>query len=247
MGIISAGRTDIGLKRSTNQDSITMNGKLHLYAVADGMGGHNGGDIASQLAVKVMPEFIEENKDLATEELLKNMIQHANAKIHDKGQSNIELKGMGTTIVALYFKEDSIYIANVGDSRAYLVHNKQIYQITRDHSLVQEKVNMGIYTRSQGQKDKMKNVLTKTVGFDPEIKADVFKFKVSKNDIFLICSDGLHGKVSDRDIVKILNDMIQLDGNLKASQLDEVTQRLVELACANGGQDNISVILSVAQ
>lgn len=248
MGIISAGGTDIGKKRSTNQDSIFFDNNRLLFVVADGMGGHNGGDIASQLAVELFPKFFDSNKDqLDPKELLSKSIVHVNQGIYSKAQSEPMLKGMGTTIVSKYFKGGELYIGNVGDSRCYLVNNKKIYQLSKDHSLVQEKLNMGLYTREDANKDKMKNVVVKTVGFEPEVEPDIFTYKVSKNDIFLICSDGLHGKLTDEDIVNTINSFIPEPETTTPEVLQQAVDKLIELANFQGGQDNISVIVTVAQ
>ncbi|MBA2405758.1 MAG: serine/threonine-protein phosphatase, partial [Bdellovibrionales bacterium] len=147
MGILCAGGSDIGRKRKTNQDSICLDHKHHFFAVADGMGGHNGGDIASQLSVKVMPEYLLQHTDMEPQKLMKTMIQEVNRKILEKAEAEPELHGMGTTLSAIFFHAQTLVIGNVGDSRVYMVNNHNIYQMTRDHSFVQEKLNMGIYTR----------------------------------------------------------------------------------------------------
>lgn len=250
MGIISAGQTHIGMKRKTNQDAIYLNSKKHLYLVADGMGGHNGGDIASSIAVNSLPEFFF-NQSLTTEEEVINAFQEsvffANRTILGEADKNEELKGMGTTVVGMYFFENKIYLGNVGDSRAYLVSNNQLFQLTRDHSLVQEKINMGIYSREQAAQDVMKNVLVRTVGYGDLEGVDVFSYKVHKNDLFLICSDGLHSKVSDRDILTLINRRINDGKNLSKDQIQQTVQDLIDQANRNGGNDNISVILCYAK
>lgn len=247
MGLISAGICDIGLKRKTNQDSIYMNPEKNIFIVADGMGGHNGGDIASALAVKHMPEFLLENEQMEAEELLKQGIACANQKIKERGKQDPMLKGMGTTVVSMLFRETSLFIANVGDSRSYLINRHHIYQLSKDHSLVQEKLNIGFYNREQAAKDPQKNVLVRTVGFEEEVEIDVFRYKVSKNDIFIICSDGLHGKVSDADILYLVNQNIPDPAQTTPEAVSRTAQNLVDQANKNGGQDNISVIIVVAQ
>lgn len=247
MGLISSGSTDIGRKRKTNQDSFTIVPDLRLYVVADGMGGHNGGDIASQMAVKVMPEYFQKHKDMNQEQLLAGSIKEANRQIKKYGEIHTELVGMGTTIVSLFFKGQNLYIGNVGDSRAYLLNNKKIYQLSKDHSLVQEKLNYGVYNREQAAGDPQKNVLVRTVGFDEEIQVDVFTYKVIRNDIFLICSDGLHGKVSDEDILFIINSEISDPATATKASADRAIAKLIQLANDNGGQDNITAILVIAQ
>jgi PPM family protein phosphatase len=247
MGIICAGGSDIGRKRKTNQDSICLDDKHHIYAVADGMGGHNGGDIASQLSVKIVPEFYKKHSSMEPQQLLKDMIQEINRSILQKATEQPELHGMGTTISIIYFHAHNLLIGNVGDSRVYLINGKHIYQMTRDHSFVQEKLNMGIYSREDAVKDPQKNVLVRSVGFEPDLNVDVFNYRICKNDIFLACSDGLHGKVSDRDILHIVHKNIVDPSRCTRAQVEAAVKELIQQANDNGGQDNISVIIAVAQ
>lgn len=247
MGIISAGATDIGRKRKTNQDSICLDPAHNFFAVADGMGGHNGGDIASQLSVKIMPEYLSAHGKTEPELLMTELIENINDEILKKAQANPDLQGMGTTISAIYFAGPQLFIGNVGDSRVYMINNQNIYQMTRDHSFVQEKLNMGIYTREEAVKDPQKNVLVRSVGFDPDIQVDVFHYRICKNDLFLICSDGLHGKVSDGDILHIVRSNIPNPAEATKGQLEDAVHELIRQANENGGQDNISVIIAVAK
>lgn len=248
MAILHAGGSDIGRKRKTNQDSICVDPDQLFFAVADGMGGHNGGDIASQMTVKLLPQFIEQNKtSIEPKELMAKSIQFVNNEIFKKSEVEPELKGMGTTVSAMMFKSNKLWIGNVGDSRVYMLHDGQLYQMTRDHSFVQEKLNMGIYNRADAALDKQKNVLVRSVGFEPDVAVDVFSYQVCKNDLFLACSDGLHGKVSDKDILYILQKNIPHAEKATTIQLENAVKQLIEQANENGGQDNISVILSMAQ
>lgn len=247
MGILCAGATDIGRKRKTNQDSICLVNDRHFYAVADGMGGHNGGDIASQLSVKVMPEFLEKTKSQDPQVLMKDLILEVNASILKKAGEVPELHGMGTTLSAILFSGPQLVIGNVGDSRVYLINNHHIFQMTRDHSFVQEKLNMGIYTREEAVLDPQKNVLVRSVGFDEDVQVDVFNYRICKNDIFLICSDGLHGKVSDGDILHLIEKNLPNPAHATLGDIEKAIQELIAQANDNGGQDNISVIVAVAQ
>ena len=247
MGILCAGASDIGRKRKSNQDSICVDHKHNFFAVADGMGGHNGGDIASQTSVKVMPDFIDKNPQLEAAALMKNVICEINSTILKVAEEKPELHGMGTTVAAIYFNGPNLIVGNVGDSRVYLVNNQNIYQLTRDHSFVQEKLNMGIYTREEAVKDPQKNVLVRSVGFEPEVVPDVFNYRICKNDIFMICSDGLHGKVSDGDILHIIKNFLKDPGACSLADIEQTVQELIRQANENGGQDNISVIIAVAQ
>lgn len=247
MAIIHAGGTDIGRKRKTNQDSICLYPEQLFFAVADGMGGHNGGDIASQMSVKIMPEYIEKNADIEPRDLMSGVIRDVNARIHHHSEEKPELKGMGTTVSAIMFHGPQLFIGNVGDSRVYLIHNGMLFQMTRDHSFVQEKLSMGIYGRDDAALDKQKNVLVRSVGFEPDVAVDVYSYRICKNDLFLICSDGLHGKVSDHDILYIVQKNIPYPADATAAELNRAVQELIAQANENGGQDNISVILAMAQ
>ena len=247
MGLIASGKTDVGKKRKTNQDSFFLGIDEKLFVVADGMGGHNGGDIASQMAVKSIPEKIATLTDKNPLELLANSVLETNLALKTYSDSHSELVGMGTTVNALLFRGQNLYIGNVGDSRSYLISNKKIFQLSKDHSLVQEKLNLGIYSREQAAHDPQKNILVRTVGFDPSLEVDIFTYKVMKNDIFISCSDGLHGKVSDEDIVYIVNEYLPDPSTATQQMADQVINALIDLANENGGQDNITVILIIAQ
>lgn len=247
MAILCAGKTDIGRKRKTNQDAIYLNKEKRFFIVADGMGGHKGGDIASAMAVKHIPEYILKNQKLNPSDNLEGAILYANDLIKKKGQSDTRLVGMGTTVVGIYIHKGIAHVCNVGDSRGYLIQNKVIYQMTRDHSLVQEKLNVGIYDRENAKNDPNKNVLVRTVGFEDDVEVDIFTYKICRNDIFLYCSDGLSGKVNDEDIIFILNKYIPDPAKATEGQLHEAVQALIDNANENGGQDNISVILVLAQ
>lgn len=246
--IISAGGTDIGQKRKTNQDSIFLSDELLFYVVADGMGGHSGGDIASGMSVTLMPEYIKKHGDQDPKELLKNASLYVNSGIFAKSAATPELKGMGTTLVSMLFRDGSIYISNVGDSRLYMVSNSLIYQMSRDHSLVQEKLNMGLYTREQAKSDKQKNVLIRSIGFEDLVDVDVFSYKVAKHDVFMMCSDGLHGRVTDHDIGEIINKHVQTNPEaVTAHELNNAVKELIALANKNGGHDNISVVMAMVK
>lgn len=247
MGIIYAGATDIGRKRKTNQDSICLEKNCHFFAVADGMGGHSGGDIASGLSVKIMSNYIKEHSSMEPEELMLSTIQEVNLAIFNKAKEQPELKGMGTTISAIQFRGPQLIVGNVGDSRVYLMNNHHIFQLTRDHSFIQEKLNLGVYTREDAINDSQKNVLIRSVGFEENVQVDVFHYRICKNDIFLICSDGLHGKVTDEEILKIVNDHLSYPSRCQVSDVEKTVQELIKKANDKGGQDNISVIVAVAQ
>lgn len=247
MAIIHAGATDIGRKRKTNQDSICLAPEHLFFAVADGMGGHSGGDIASQMSVKYMPEFLRGHGDFEPRELMIGCIQDVNIRIHQHSEAHPDLKGMGTTVSAIMFHGQQLFIGNVGDSRVYLFQNGMLFQLSRDHSFVQEKLSMGLYSREEAALDRQKNVLVRSVGFEPDVLVDVFSYRICKNDLFLICSDGLHGKVNDQDILYIVQKNIPHPSEATAATLERTVKELIAQANANGGQDNISAILAMAQ
>jgi PPM family protein phosphatase len=249
MPLLSTGLTDIGKKRSTNQDAIYLDEKERIFIVADGMGGHNGGDIASQLATKSLPLYLSKkiHQVEKVEEFLEQGILHSNEVIRQEGIKNPKLMGMGTTVSMCYFKASYVYVANIGDSRTYLINNHCLYQMTIDHSLIQEKLNYGIYTREQAAKDPHKNVLVRTVGFEEDIDVDIFRYQISRGDLFMICSDGLYGKVSDEDVIYVINKYIPIPTEGTKEMLEQAARVLIDQANKNGGNDNISIILILAK
>ena len=248
MSLLYSGKTDIGCVRKSNQDSIFLNKSMNLFIVADGMGGHQGGDIASAMAVEHIPQtFTTQVENTPVEEKITAAIKSANTAIINRGEGDEKLKGMGTTSVLAHFHETHLYIGNVGDSRCYLINQNNLYQITSDHSLIQEKLNLSLlsgiyqYDREKAKTDPQGNVITRTVGFDENLEVDVYKYQVKKNDTFILCSDGLHGKVSDDRILEIFKENINTT-NISQEHLDGCTESLINEAKNNGGNDNISVI-----
>lgn len=236
----SAWLTDIGMRRKQNQDSGLCRPDLRLFMVADGMGGHQGGETASRLCVEKVEEYVAnkvaENTDSAT--LLHQSLLMANQAIFEHAQENSELLGMGTTATSLHFRKKQATVVQVGDSRAYFYNSKGLWQITRDHSLVQEKLRAGLITRSQMKHDEMKNVITRSVGYEPSLKVDAYHLTAEPGDGFLLCSDGLSGPVSDQKIFDIL-----VKNRSPGVSLEQLSKRLVDAANAGGGDDNVTVIL----
>jgi PPM family protein phosphatase len=227
--------TDIGRKRSQNQDSISSRIELGLFVVADGMGGHRGGEAASQMAVAAIPEVVahcQADPNWQPRNVIAQAIRKANENIYTRSQHDPALQGMGTTSVALLFKDNSLTIGHVGDSRAYFIRDGGIWQITRDHSLVQEKLRAGIITRDEVKTDRMKNVITRSVGFEAVVNVEIYEMETRPGDKFLICSDGLSGLVEDQQILSLMRDDPQ-----------HSVQELIAAANANGGDDNISTIV----
>ena len=198
------GLTDVGLKRENNQDSYLVDEETGLFVVADGMGGHQGGEVASQLAVKTIHDVVrqsfEKEKGVRPHELLQRAFSEASRRIYEKSQKTSKLKGMGTTMVAALFRDKTLYVANVGDSRAYLVHLRYIWQVTDDHSLLNEQIRAGVVKPENASQFAAKNVITRSVGFESDVVCDIIEREVQVGDNFLLCSDGLSGLVEDRRI-----------------------------------------------
>ncbi len=246
MPLLASGLTDIGKKRQTNQDAIVYNIQKNFFIVADGMGGHQGGDIASNMAIQIISEYLNHHWNLDPTILLHQSAIEANNQIKNYANTHSALREMGTTVVSFLFRGPFLYVLNVGDSRGYLFTNQKIFQLTKDHSIVQDRLSTGVYNRAAAAKDPQKNILFRAVGHDDDLSPDIFTYKVNRGDMFLLCSDGLHGKVSDEDILYIINQTIPDPFMAQQSSVDQAVLQLVNQANENGGNDNISVILVVA-
>jgi len=238
--IDSYGVTDRGLRRQLNQDRVFVSdgaiGSLpNLYIVADGMGGHNAGELASAICVRVIEDELKSLKGLAPEAALEAAIKAANMAIWQQAQTREGCKGMGTTVVACTCIGDDMLVANVGDSRAYICSDV-IQQVSVDHSLVEEMVQMGGLERSKARNHPDKNIITRAVGAMSEIEVDLFRVSIEEGDTIMLCSDGMTNMVDDETIKEIINS----GGTLK-----ERAHSLVNKANDNGGRDNISVVLIV--
>lgn len=229
----------VGMKRKQNQDSAGINEGLGLFILADGMGGHQGGEIASAICVEKITEYFNASVGVNTPQFLQQGLIHANQAIYDRSQAEPQLKGMGTTATVLKLSDDGIaHIAQVGDSRAYYWNSQGIWQLTQDHSLVQEKLRAGLITRDQMKTDDMKNVITRSVGYETNLKVDLYSFPVLPGDGFLLCSDGLSNPVSEALMFDILD-----ESSKSGLHLEDIAKRLVEAANQRGGDDNVTVVL----
>lgn len=231
-------KTDVGSKRSMNQDFFYCNeiaiGSFHnLFIVADGMGGHKAGDHASKLCVENMVESIEKSSHKTPVTIFEEAVNIANEKIFNEANEHLEFDGMGTTMVACTILDQTMYIANIGDSRLYLLR-ENLSQITNDHSLVEELVKQGNITESEARVHPQKNIITRALGTDMQVNADYFEVTVEKGDIILLCSDGLSNMLDDEDMAYIIE---------HSDTLEEAGTALVEQANRNGGDDNITVVL----
>jgi protein phosphatase len=233
------GMTDPGMVRTENEDSIATLPEAGLAILADGMGGHQAGEVASRMAVdnisRLLTDTYAANRDQPAPERIGDSIRRANAQIHQTARSRPECAGMGSTIVTALFRGDTLTVGHVGDSRLYRLRADRFEQLTEDHSVIQELVNRGLYTREEARQSVGKNLVTRALGVDPEVQVDVGTHATEAGDIYLLCSDGLNDVVSDEDIVQVLNH--------QSNNLYSAAFHLVALANQRGGPDNISVIL----
>lgn len=231
--------TDIGQKRQLNQDFIYLSetpiGNLpNVFIVADGMGGHNAGDYASRYAVETVVEEIGASFEKNPVRIMGKAIDEANTLIRKRAQEDISLNGMGTTMVIATCIGKYLEVANVGDSRLYVIHPNQIEQITQDHSLVEEMVRMGGIDRESARNHPDKNIITRAIGARDYVEADFFNLELQMGDMVLLCSDGLTNMIDDEMIYRILTN---------GESLKDRVEELVKTANQNGGKDNISVIV----
>lgn len=244
MRVESTGITDVGLKRDRNEDAFLVNDELGLYVVADGMGGHAGGAYASELAVTTVEEAVERlvpqvqagdagDPVEAVREGLREAVRHAGRRIHGWAGAHPEFRGMGTTIVAIVVAANNGFVAHAGDSRAYLVREGAIEQVTEDHSYVAQAVREGVLTEEEARNHPQRSVITRALGFQGDTEVDVQVMAIRRGDRFLLCSDGLSGKVEPFEMAEIL----------AAHEPSEALRQLVGLACARGGEDNITAVL----
>lgn len=240
--MIGFGKTDIGRRRELNEDSIFVSnipvGELpNLYIVADGMGGHNAGEIASSMSVEYFCEFIS-NNSLKDDEILDTIVggvKYANDKVYQESLKNESYSNMGTTFLASVIKNDRIYIAHVGDCRLYKSNSNEMLQITTDHTYVMEMLKAGEISFDEAQNNPKSNIITRAVGVDSDVNVDGLFCDISENDRIILCSDGLYGMLTDKEIFDIISDT--------RFSVEEKVGRLIESALSNGGKDNISVIV----
>jgi serine/threonine protein phosphatase PrpC len=246
--IVILGMTDTGKVRQKNEDSIGYDSALGLVVLADGMGGHRGGEVASSLAVDVIisaiqqqlsettPKKTDSKSGLALESIyLRDAVRSANKQVFEQAETSPEQKGMGTTVVALLFHNGTLSLVHIGDSRCYRLRGSKLEQITKDHSLLQELVDRGFYTSEEAQKSVKKNLVTRALGIEQDVKVDLLEDIVLKKDIYLLCSDGLTDLIEDTDIYLTINKF--------SDNLEKAAMQLITMANQKGGKDNISVML----
>ncbi len=246
------GLSDVGRRRERNEDSFCWDDALQLYVVADGMGGHVGGGLASHMAVTTIVEVVRQfvdDPDATVEDttegvrgrdprrILQYAVEMASRRIYLRSIQQPNLKGMGTTVVVLWIQDGVAYLGNVGDSRGYLIRGNAIKQLTVDHSLVGEQMRAGILSRTDAKTHRYKNIITRSVGFQDTVDLELDVRPVRPGDTMLLCSDGLTNMVDDAELCRIV----------ASSDLSNACQTLIETANTNGGDDNITLLLARAE
>ncbi len=248
MRVDSGSISDVGRKRKSNEDNYCANDKEGLYVVADGMGGHAAGEVASELATETIEEFIKltssdaditwpfglDEKLSLTGNRLKTAIRFANRKLLERVQESAEYEGMATTVAAVLLDKNQAQIAHVGDSRVYLVRDNAIRQLTSDHSWVNEQVMSGLIDSEQARSHPLRNVVTRALGGKEGLEIDLQVLDLQAGDLLLICSDGLTSMVEDSEILKVVNS--------RALKVNEVVRGLIDVANESGGEDNITTV-----
>jgi protein phosphatase len=243
------GRTDVGRRRKINEDSFLVSPDTGLYAVCDGMGGHNAGEVASGMAIETISAFVERSaveKEITwpwgldanvsfDANRIKTAIRLANARVYQAADNREELTGMGTTVVAALVSSELVTIGSAGDSRCYLVRDGVLSQLTRDDSWVSAALGEGILNSDDVEHHPLRNVITKAVGARDTIDLEVVEHDLKPGDLLMLCSDGLHGMINDQEIKRILIPVPE--------SLEEASARLIDAANEAGGRDNVSVVL----
>ena len=232
-------KTDIGMVREVNQDYVYVSdspiGKLpNLLVVADGMGGHKAGEFASRFTVEVLKDELANSVEDAPEAMMKQAITSANQKLLETAKQDSKLEGMGTTLVVATVIDRTLYFANIGDSRLYVL-NDDIKQVSKDHSLVQEMVRLGGIKQEEAKHHPDKNIITRAIGASDKLEIDFYEYRLKKEDIILMCTDGLSNMIEDNEILRIVK---------SSRDVVEAVERLIERANQNGGNDNIVVVIA---
>lgn len=254
MKLIAAGLTNVGMKRAHNEDSHLLVPEENLYVVADGMGGHACGEVASEIAVVSLAEFFrttssddeqtwpfKEERGLKYEEnRLVTGIKLANRRIFETAQADAKKRGMGTTIVSALFTSQGAYVGHCGDSRCYRFRNGQIELLTEDHSLLNDYLKAHKLTPEEIENFPHKNVIVRALGMKDTVQVDIARLEPVPNDLYMLCSDGLSGMVTDKD----MNEAVQgyLQDATKSENVEDICSTLIDMANANGGNDNVTAV-----
>jgi PPM family protein phosphatase len=245
-----AGNTNVGKKRKHNEDNFVMVPEHNMFVVADGMGGHNAGEVASEITVRTMASFFKESipdKDYTwpfkgdaaeTEETNRLVagVKLSNLRIYEAQASDIQKKGMGTTVVALAFDTDHAVTGHAGDSRVYRIRGEEILQVTEDHSLLNNYKKIAKLTEEEIENFPHKNVIVRALGMKADVDVEVNRLPLEPGDIYLLCSDGLTGEVTDQDLLDTVSE--------HRDDLDAAVESLIQQACDNGGRDNVTLIIA---
>jgi serine/threonine protein phosphatase PrpC len=232
-----ASMTDPGRVRRSNEDSFFADGALGLFIVADGMGGHAGGEVASRVAIATIAELMKSRLTEADADgLIRSAIEQANTTIRAQAEADPTLQGMGTTLVLAFCRGDSIHLAHLGDSRAYLIHNGSLQRLTEDHSLVAQMVKSGQLTAEEAPRFHLRNVVTRSLGNQKLTEPDLAVVEWNAGDFLLLCSDGLTNMVDESE----LRSLIAGGG----ADLERSCREAIDLANQNGGRDNITAVLA---
>lgn len=228
-----------GKNRNVNQDCFLCEEEAvgdfsNLFIVADGMGGHNGGDFASRFCIGNVRDYIADNKGNSIISTIRSAIKTANERIRERAGKDERLTGCGTTIVLATIKDDILYIANVGDSRLYVLQNGSLSQITEDHSVVEEMIKSGIIKKEEARFNPHKNKVTRALGAEPDIEVDFFEVKLEKGDRILLCSDGVSNMMDEENLEAIVG---------AGKEISEICRILIDTAVDNGGKDDATVVM----
>lgn len=231
---IFAGATDTGLQREHNEDAFAIAAGQGIALLADGMGGHNAGEVAAELAVGTALAILGQTAGLGARDRLETAVQAANSAVREKAASHPRYRGMGTTLVAVLVDEKRLCVAHVGDSRLYRLRQGVLQPLTRDHTLQQEYIDKGLYSAEEAREKVARNLLTHALGLDDTVAFAIAEHALASADRYLLCSDGLHEMISDAEIAALLG---------RREKLPEICSALIELANARGGKDNITVVV----
>jgi protein phosphatase len=256
MKLIAAGMTNVGMKRQHNEDNVLLVPAENLYIVADGMGGHACGEVASQMAVHSCAEFFEmtsgddeqtwpfkEERGLKYEEnRLVTAIKLANRRIFETAQADPRKRGMGTTVVGALFTSTGAYIGHCGDSRAYRFRNGAIEQLTEDHSLLNDYLKAHKLTEEEIENFPHKNVIVRALGMKESVQVDIARLEPTPGDVYMLCSDGLSGMVTDPDMNTLVQQFLGSGDNGKSDDVEGICKVLIDAANSNGGNDNVTCV-----
>jgi serine/threonine protein phosphatase PrpC len=249
--VIFAAKTHVGMRRANNEDSFYIPGsaKLPFMVVADGMGGHNSGEVASAEAIRFVVEYVHGVEPKVIEQtplrVIHNAIDAANLYIYRMGGAKEGMQGMGTTFTAAMFLGDKAYIGHVGDSRAYHITGGRLYCVTEDHSVVQELLSQGAITPKQAKVHPHRNMITRALGTQRKLTVDLFEVNWRAQEVLLICSDGLTNYLSDDELENIILSRLRKKNSVQQETLDMICEQLIGYALARGGSDNISVAIAL--